>query len=93
MAIPLTSESAPAPAALIDGDPMLIVEPREGDPKLVALVREADDSEVERGMVAAGGGRKGKRAGYRLRCLRLRHRRLRATSGLPAVWRGTLGAC
>ena len=54
MAIPLTSESAPAPAALIDGDP-----------KLAPLVREADDSEVERGMVAAGGGRKGKRAEYR----------------------------
>ena len=63
MAIPLTSESAPA--ALIDGDQTLIVEPREGGPKLVALVREADDSEVERGMVAAGGGRKGKRAEYR----------------------------
>jgi hypothetical protein len=28
------------------------------------LVREADDSEVERGMVAAQGGRKGKRAEY-----------------------------
>jgi hypothetical protein len=54
VAIPLTSESAPAPAALIDGDP-----------KLAPLVREADDSEVERGMVAAGGGRKGKRAEYR----------------------------
>jgi hypothetical protein len=44
---------------------MLIFKLREGDPKLVALVREADDSEVERGMVAAGGGRKGKRAEYR----------------------------
>jgi hypothetical protein len=65
VAIPLTSESAPAPAALIDGDQMLSVELREGDPKLVALVREAEDSEVERGMVAAGGGRKGKRAEYR----------------------------
>jgi hypothetical protein len=54
VAIPLTSESAPAPAALIDGDP-----------KLAPLVREADDSEVERGMVPAGGGRKGKRAEYR----------------------------
>jgi hypothetical protein len=54
VAIPLTSESAPAPAALIDGDQMLIVELREGGPKLVVLVREADDSEVERGMVAAG---------------------------------------
>jgi hypothetical protein len=43
---------------------MLIVEPREGDPELVAVGREADDSEVERGMVAAGRGRKGKRAEY-----------------------------
>ncbi len=43
---------------------MLIVEPRKGDPELVALVREAEDSEVERGMVAAGGGRKGQRAEY-----------------------------
>ena len=65
MAIPLTSESAPPPAALIDGDQTLIVELRKGDPKLVALVREAEDSEVERGMVAAGGGRKGKRDEYR----------------------------
>jgi hypothetical protein len=38
---------------------MSIVELREGDPKLVALVREAEDSEI-----AAGGGRKGKRAEY-----------------------------
>lgn len=44
---------------------MLIVEAREGDRELVALGREAEDSEVERGMVAAGGGRKGKQAGYR----------------------------
>ncbi|MGH3113703.1 MAG: hypothetical protein ACRDOP_09585 [Gaiellaceae bacterium] len=65
MAIPLTSGSAPAPAALIDRDRMLIVEPREGDPELVALGREAEDSEVERGMVAARPGRKGKRAQYR----------------------------
>jgi hypothetical protein len=43
---------------------MLIVELRKGDPALVALVREVEDSEVERGMVAAGGGRKGKRAEY-----------------------------
>jgi rubredoxin len=63
VAIPLTSGSAPR--WLIDGDQMLIVEAREGDPKLVALGREADDSEVERGMVAAGRGRKGKRAEYR----------------------------
>lgn len=65
MAIPLTTESAPPPAALIDGDQTLIVELRKGDPKLVALVREAEEPEVERGMVAAGGGRKGKRAEYR----------------------------
>jgi hypothetical protein len=65
VAIPLTSESAPLPAALIDGDQTPIVELRKGDPKLVALVREAEESEVERGMVAAGGGRKGKRAEYR----------------------------
>jgi hypothetical protein len=64
VAIPLTSGSAPAPAALIDRDRMLIVEPREGDP-LVALGREAEDSEVEGGMVAAGPGRKGKRAQHR----------------------------
>ena len=44
---------------------MLIVEPREGDPEPVAMVREAEDSEVEGGMVAAGGGRKGERAEYR----------------------------
>ena len=65
MAIPLTSGSAPAPAALIDLDRMLIVAPREGDPELVALRREAEDSEVEGGMVTAGPGRKGKRAEYR----------------------------
>ena len=59
MAIPLTSESARPPAALIDRDQISIVELREGDPKLVALVREAEDSEI-----AAGGGRKGKRAEY-----------------------------
>jgi hypothetical protein len=46
VAIPLTSESAPA-AALID------------------WVREAEEPEVERGIVAAGGSRKGKRAEYR----------------------------
>jgi hypothetical protein len=59
VAIPLTSESARRPAALIDGDQMSIVELREVDPKLVALVREAEDSEI-----AAGGGRKGKRTEY-----------------------------
>ena len=52
MAIPLTSEFARPPAALIDGDQISIVELRERDPKLVALVREAKDSEI-----AAGGGR------------------------------------
>jgi hypothetical protein len=59
VAIPLTSESVRPPAALIDGDQMSIVELRERDSKLVALVREAEDSEL-----AAGGGRKGKRAEY-----------------------------
>ena len=58
MAIPLISESAPAAAALIDGDQMSIVELPESDPKLVALVREAGDSEV-------AAGRKGKRTEYR----------------------------
>lgn len=65
MAIPLTSESAPAPAALSDGDQVPIVELRESDLELVALAHEAEDSDVERGMVAAGRGRKGKRAEYR----------------------------
>jgi hypothetical protein len=65
VAIPLTSESAPAPAAQIDGDQMLIVELHEGDPERIDWVRRADDREVERGMVAAGRGRKGKRAEYR----------------------------
>jgi hypothetical protein len=44
---------------------MSIVELREDDPELVALVREAENSEVEAGMVAARGGKKGKRAEYR----------------------------
>jgi hypothetical protein len=44
-------------------DQMLMVELRESDP--VALVGEAEDSEVDGGMVAAGGGRKAKRADYR----------------------------
>jgi hypothetical protein len=66
MAIPPTSVSAsPAPAALIDGDQMSIVELVEGRRRGVALVRETEDSEVERGRVAAGGGRKGKRTEYR----------------------------
>jgi len=59
VAIPLTSESARPAAALIDGDQLSIVELRERDRKLVALVCEAEDSEL-----AAGGGRKGKRAEY-----------------------------
>ncbi|MGA8927229.1 MAG: hypothetical protein WB462_13490 [Solirubrobacterales bacterium] len=57
MATPPTSESAPAPAALSDGDQLSIVERRENDPKLVALVRQAEGSEV-------AAGRKGKRAEY-----------------------------
>ena len=66
MAIPLASESASAaPAALIDGDQMSIVELAEGRPGRVALARETEDSEVKRGMVAAGGGRKSKRTEYR----------------------------
>jgi hypothetical protein len=65
VAIPLTSGSAPAAAALLDGDQMLIVELPEGDPELVSLVREAEDSEAEAGTVAAGRARKGKRAEYR----------------------------
>jgi hypothetical protein len=66
MAIPPTSESAsPAPAALIDGDQMSIVELVEGRRRGVALVRETEDSDVERGIVAAGRGRKGKRTEYR----------------------------
>jgi hypothetical protein len=44
----------PAPTALLDGDQILSVE-----------LREAEDVAVERGMVVAGGGRKGKRAEYR----------------------------
>jgi hypothetical protein len=59
VAVPLTSESARPPAALIDGDQISIIELRERDPKLLALVRAAEDAEL-----AAGGGRKGKRAEY-----------------------------
>ena len=81
MAVPLASEFAPAHAALIDADQTLIVELRQGEPEPVDWVREADDSEVERGTVSA----KGKRAEIPLRCLQLRHRRLRATSELPDV--------
>jgi hypothetical protein len=66
VAIPLASESASAaPAALIDGDQMSIVELADGRRRGVALVRESEDSEVERGRGAAGGGRKGKRTEYR----------------------------
>ena len=57
MAIAPTSESAAAPAALIDGEQISIVELCESDPKLVALVREAEDSQV-------AAGRKSKRAQY-----------------------------
>lgn len=65
MAIPLTPEFAPTPAALVDADQTLIGEPCEGDPKLAVLVREADDSEVKRGMAVAGRGRNGTWAEYR----------------------------
>jgi hypothetical protein len=65
VAFPLTSEFALPPAALIDVDQMLTVELPEDDPGLVALVREAEDSELDGRMIAAGGGRKGKRAEYR----------------------------
>jgi hypothetical protein len=44
---------------------MSIVELAEGRRGRVAVVRETEDSEVKRGMVAAGGGRKGKRTEYR----------------------------
>ena len=54
MALPLAAESAPAPAALSDGDQMLIVE-----------LREADDAAAEGGMLATRGGRIGKRGEYR----------------------------
>ena len=92
MAIPLTSESAPAPAALVDGDQTLIVQPCEGDPKLAALVREADDSEVKRGMAVAGRGRK--RRGPSTAALPAATAlSFTSTSKLPDVWRGTLGAC
>jgi hypothetical protein len=64
VAIP-TSESAPASVALIDGDQLSIVELADGRRRGVALVRESEDSEVERGMVAARGGRKGRRTEYR----------------------------
>jgi rubrerythrin len=57
VAIPLTAEfaRAPAPAALGDGDQMLIAELREAE----------EETEVEGGMVAAEEGRTGKRAEYR----------------------------
>ena len=44
---------------------MSIVELAVGRPGRVALVRATEDSELERGMVAAGGGRQGKRTEYR----------------------------
>jgi hypothetical protein len=43
---------------------MSTVELAEGRPGGVALVRASEDLEVERGMVAAGGGRTGKRTEY-----------------------------
>jgi hypothetical protein len=63
--IPLTSESAPAPAALIDGDQMLIVELREGDPKLVALGARGRRLRGQARYGRGWGGRRGKRAEYR----------------------------
>jgi hypothetical protein len=66
VAIPLTSGSAPAAAALLDGDHMLSVELREGDPELVALVRARRRTPRSReAWSPAGRGRKGKRAEYR----------------------------
>jgi hypothetical protein len=65
VAIPLTAEPAPATAAFSDGEQLLIVELPEGDPELVALGREAEDSALAGGMLAAGGGRQGKRTEYR----------------------------
>ena len=47
-------ESAPTPAALIDGGQMLVVE-----------LREVGEAAVEGGVVAVGRGRRGKRAEYR----------------------------
>ena len=44
---------------------MSVVELAEGRPGRVALVRETEDSDVKPGVVAAGGGRKGKRTEYR----------------------------
>jgi hypothetical protein len=89
VAIPLTSESAAAAAALIDGDQMLSVELRKGDPTLVALVREGDPTLValvrEAEDIRGRGGQEGQAGRVLQRCLRLRHRRLRATSGLPDV--------
>jgi hypothetical protein len=54
VAIPLASGFASAPATLIDGNQMPIVELREGDPEHVALVcaRPAGDSELDGGLVA-----------------------------------------
>jgi hypothetical protein len=90
VAIPLTSESAPA--ALIDGDQTVIVELREGDPELVAWgarPRTPRSRKYGRG----GAGQEGRAGPVPLHCLRLRHRRLRSISELPDVWRDTLGAC
>jgi hypothetical protein len=57
VAIAPTSESAPAPAALLDGEQMSIIELPESDPNLVALVPEA-----------RAACRKGKRAEYCAAC-------------------------
>jgi hypothetical protein len=54
VSISLTSESASAPVALIDGDQTLIV-----------ALRVEEDAAVEGGMVSAVVGRMGKRAEYR----------------------------
>lgn len=65
MAIPPTSESAPAPAPTAAiGDQMLIVELRGGDPKRAPFVGKSDDSDLERGWSRLG-DRKGQRAEYR----------------------------
>jgi hypothetical protein len=66
VAIPLTSEPAPPPAALIDGEQMQSVELRESDPELVALVRARRRTPRSReAWSPARKGRKGKQAEYR----------------------------
>jgi hypothetical protein len=73
VAIPLTSEH-PHPLPSTDGNQLLIVE-----------LREAEDAVVEGGMLAAGAGQEGDPGRVLLRSLRLRDRRLRASSELPDV--------